>query len=809
MRSAAFRTTFLLVFVLGGIQARAAGQIPQLPPGVTPEDVLSRPELAGLLRQRIQESGLSPDEIRSRLRAAGYSGSLLDAYLGETLDSTAAAPGADVLRAVNALGVELSPQDSLVFAGDTVALRLLEDSLRAEQIALEDSTGAQLTLFGLEVFRQPTTQFQPMVTGPVASDYHLGPGDGLVLLLAGDVELAHSVNITPEGFIFVPNVGQIFLNNLTLEQARRVVRDRLARSYSGIRTGTTTFELTVSRIRVNSVRVLGEVARPGTYQLAATASVVSALYEAGGLTDLSNFREVLLLRGPDTVSTVDLYQYLLAGTVPRDARLESGDVVFVPVRGPRVSINGEIRRPAVYELKAGEGLTDLITAAAGFTARAHPENITVSRILPPEQRTDAGFAQTVLTVDYSAGASADIPLIDGDSVYVSAVSGPVRNAVEVIGSVWQPGMYQLPEGGRLSDLVAQAGGLRPETFAGRALIRRTRPDSSQFMIAVRLPDRVGIPWVDNPVLLERDQVRIFSLTEFRPAREIGIYGAVNAPGIYSYADSMTLRDAVLLAHGVQDDAFLLEAEITRLRGTEDTVAASIRVPLDSSFVFDATGHLVRDVGTAATPPVLLEPYDNVFIRRQPNLEAQQNVFIGGEVAFPGTYSLLTREDHLTDLLRRAGGLSRQAYPAGIRFFRSGGVGRVSVDLPAVLADPDHPDNLFLIDGDSIEIPKFIPTVRVEGAVLSPTSVTYVPGAKTEYYVDAAGGYVKLADKGRTFVQQPNGLIQRKNFRPQPGAIVVVPGKDPRDRGIDFAVLFGGIAQILSAVTTIILVLSRI
>jgi protein involved in polysaccharide export with SLBB domain len=698
---------------------------------------------------------------------------------------------------------------------------MYRDSLRADSVTYADSlvrVTRRLPLFGLDVFRQATTQFQPVVSGPVDASYPLGPGDELVLILTGEVELAHQLEVTREGFVIIPQVGQVYVSNLTLGQLRSLLYDRLGHTYSGVTRGPnprTKFEVTVARVRVNTVRVVGEVARPGSYQLAATGSVLSGLYEAGGLTERSNFRAVEVRRGDQLVGTVDLYDYLLRGKVPAELRLASGDVVFVPVRGPRVKIGGEVTRPAIYELKPGETLRDLVTIAGGLTPTAATLTATIDRILPPDQRPAPGRSREVVTVDLVQALSATGPSVSlaaGDSVTVFPIHGPRTNSVTVKGSVWQPGTYNLTEGMRFSDLVAVSGGLRPETYEGRAQILRTLPDSTHQMLGFELGSNRQ-QFVTNPVLRETDVVTVFPKTDFRPQRYVAVYGSVQKPGVIQFADSMTLRDAVLLAGGLRDDAYLIDAEVSRLRddGSADSLAVVMRVQLDSSYVVDRTGYIHRVTGeaTGGAPSVVLHPYDNIFIHRQPGWEVQRNVVLTGEVKFPGRLTLQARDERLTDVLKRAGGLTPQAYPAGIRFFRSqGSAGRIGVDLPRVLREPGYKDNLTLAAGDSIDIPLFIPTVRVEGGVNSPSSVTYQPGAGTDYYISAAGGFARLADKSRTFVQQPDGSVQ-KDKKPEPGAVVVVPLKDPNDKGVDLVALFGSLAQILGATVTIVVVLTKL
>jgi protein involved in polysaccharide export with SLBB domain len=267
-----------------------------------------------------------------------------------------------------------------------------------------------------------------------------------------------------------------------------------------------------------------------------------------------------------------------------------------------------------------------------------------------------------------------------------------------------------------------------------------------------------------------------------------------------------------LAGGLRDDAYLVEAEVSRPRSSPsergDSLALVLRVPLDSSYVFDPSGYIVRPVGTSQSPEVVLQPYDNIFVRQQPNWEVQRNVVITGEVRFPGRYTILRKEERIGDLLARAGGLTLQAYANGIQFFRAeGNAGRIGIDLPAALRNPGHKDNLILVVGDSINIPPFIPTVRVEGAVNSPSSVTYVRGRDTGYYVTAAGGYTRDADKKRTYVQQPNGLIQSRGRNPEPGATVLVPTRE-RGTGLNWIPILATLASILASTASVVIAVAR-
>ncbi|HEY2824804.1 MAG TPA: SLBB domain-containing protein [Gemmatimonadales bacterium] len=807
------------------------GTIPQLPPGVTPEQaaqmVQQQPALGAMLRQRLLDSGLTPDQVRARLRAAGYPSNMLDQYmmsdsLGQAT-GTLTPPSTQVLDVVSALGLaRMTVSDSLILRGDSVALKMYRDSLRADSITISDSLALitrKLDLFGLRQLRGATTQFQPIVTGPVDDAYRLGPGDDLVLILTGAVQSSATLSVGRDGFIVVPQVGQVFVNNLTLGNLRDVLYTRLGEVYSGVTRrpdAKTHFDITVSRVRAIQVRVAGGVARPGTYQVAATGSVFAALYAAGGMDEKGNFRRVEVRRGVTLVGTVDLYDYLLHGVVSNEIHLEAGDVVYVPDLGTRVKLGGEVTRPAVYELKPNEGLREAIALAGGLTPYAVLDAATIDHPIPPGERQNPGLNRTMLTADLRRVLDPQapiFPLTPGDSVTIFSVRREtVRSSVNVKGNVWQPGKYRLVPGMRVWDAITTAGGIRPGTYNGRAQVLRLRPDSTKLMLGVALPDSGGVPQ-DNLLLQEQDEITVYARNDFRQKRFVSVYGSVGKPGLVAYSDSMTMRDAVLLAGGLKDDAALTEAEVSRIRvnavGSADSLAVVVRVPLDSSFVFDPSARVQRPVGRRDNGVTYyLEPFDNIFVRRQPGYEVQRNVMLTGEVLYPGRYSLVAKDERLSHLLERAGGITRQAYPGGVRFFREeSSAGRIGVDLPKVLRDPSYKDNLILMNADSIDIPPYIPTVRVEGEVNSPSSVTYVPNAGIGYYIDAAGGSSRFADKGGAYVQQPSGSIQRGK-RPEPGAVVVVPKKDPNAKGIDIVALITGLASVAASLATSIVLLTR-
>lgn len=835
-RLRALRPFLLLLALLLSASALVA-QVPALPPGQvmpTPaqaqELLRTRPDLVAQLRQRLGTSGLSKDQVRARLRAAGYPETLLDPYLEGADTTVKVRPGTDILDAVRVLGlVGGEDADSLLALTDSA--RHVADSLRAD--SLSDSTKT-LKVFGLSVFKKTNSLFAPSLAGPVDDNYRLGAGDGLVLILTGDVEAAHELTVTREGFIAIPQVGQLYVANLTLAQLEDLLYTRLGKAYSGVRRGsgaTTRFTVTVSKLRTVQVFVTGDVGRPGSFQISAAGTAMTALYAAGGPTENGSFRRIEIRRAGKLVDTLDVYDYLLRGDNSHDARLENGDVVFVPVRGTQVKVAGKVIRPAIYELREPESLRDLIKAAGGFDANALRRRVQIDRILPPAQRQAGGRDRVVIDLasdQFTDGTGPAFPMAPGDSLTVLEVAERRRNVITVNGNVWTPGAIGWNPGMRLSDAIRLAGGPKPDVYLGQVLITRLQNDSTRLQLRASFRDSVGTFENDVP-LLEDDEITVFSRSAFRPLRYVAITGAVRKPGRVDYREGMTLRDALLEVKGLTEDALLTEAEVARLPvdsvRNRGRVATTMRVPLDSTYVFDRgpDGRYLGPPGLAApaggSTEVLLQPYDNVLIFRQPDWELQRTVMIAGQVKYPGRYSLITRTDRLLDLIQRAGGLTKDAYPTGIRFFRSADRGgRIGVDLPKVITNPKFRDNLILAGGDSIIIPEYVPVVYVQGAVNAPMSVTYVPGKGMEYYVSAAGGYRRDADRGRAYVVQPSGKVESvvkhwsflPDGKPDPlaGGSVYVPERDPADKK-DWLAMTGSIAQILASLATTVLVIWRV
>ena len=746
------------------IPVQGQSQLPDgLPAGVTPDQLAQllqqNPQLGNLIRQRLQQSGLTPDQVRAQLAAAGYPPNLLDAYLSQAQPGQATPqPSAQTLEAIQALGLSIVTPAGESLPVDTGFIRARAEVLHAESLA----TGNYV--FGVDVFRRTTTQFLPLLSGPVPPDYRLGAGDQLVLILTGDLQRAYTLPVSREGFILIPQVGQVFVSNLTLDQLRDVLFDRLGRVYSKLTrspTATTHFDVAVANVRINQVSVVGEVKQPGAYQISALGTALTALYAAAGVTARANMRRIEIRRLNSVVATLDLYEYLLRGDKHDDIRLETGDVVYVPLHGTRVQVTGAVLRPAIYELKPGETLPDLLYAAGGFRANAAVDRLAIHRILPPAERRPGPLPRAALDVALAVACQGD----------------------ERAGTRVTPPACPAPAEG----------------------------DPPRGLVIPPLP-------LDNG-----DSVVVDSIGPLATLLYVGINGMVTKPGRYPWQEGMTLRDLVRLARGPKIGAYLKDVEIARLPAdrSQGQLADTLRTPIDSTYLFerDAAGRYIGPAGQAfpgsGAREVVLQPYDEVLVLKQPDFELQRTVQVRGEVRFAGTYALRSKSDRLTDVLDRAGGLTPQAYANGIRFYRrENNAGRVGLKLAEVLKDRRHKDNIVLADGDSLYIPPYLPTVRVEGAVNSPGSVTFVQGEGLDYYLSAAGGVSFRGDKGRVFVQQPNGNVRAVHKRPlffgtskpapEPGAMVIVPLRDTTSHSNTAAVL-AAIGTIVASLTTIAVV----
>ena len=815
-----------------------------------PEDAAamlkSNPDLIAQLRQRMQASNLTPEQIRARLKAEGYPENLLDDYLSGSKATNVAAPGSNVFAAIRALGITDSTDaaDLERMADVRTTLRKKPNAPIIDSSAARDATLSKVSaeLFGLSLFREASTRFQANIDAPVDADYRLGPGDQVVLILTGDVERADKLDVTREGFVVIPDVGQISVANLTLGQLNDVLYSRLARVYSGVKRGnnaTTHFTVSVSKLRFIQIVVTGDVMTPGAYRVSSAGTAFTALYAAGGPNENGSLRAIEVRRSGKTVSTLDVYDYLLRGDAAKDVRLQQGDLLFIPVHGPRVRVDGAVTRPATYELKPGETLADAIADAGGFRATAGSRRVLIDRVIPAASRSGQGADRAAIDVPLGTNGSAPaFALSEGDVVRVPAIADRVRSRISVGGNVWAPGNQGFQSGLTLEVALRRAGGVKPDAYLGRVLISRLKADSTRVQLRAMLRDTTGAT-VEPLVLNEDDEITVFSRTNFRSEQNVVIGGAVRKGGQYPWREGMTVRDLVLLADGLEESAFLGTAEIARLPREHDghTTAQTIRIALDSGYLFA----LGRTAMTATSQDITLEPYDNVLILHEPGFRLPTIVLLTGEVRFPGRYTITDRGERISDLIARAGGVTALADQDAAYFTRrlssntsrakldsatavsdsakleAGARIRVGVDLGYALKHRGGPDDLVLEGGDSLDVPSRRQTVEVRGEVNAPTALAHAAGQSLGFYVGAAGGPSAKGNARRAYVVQPNGKVESRHHllgfitldpTPRAGATVVVPAEDPNKAKGNVAAAFGLVAQVLVSVAAIIAITKK-
>jgi polysaccharide export outer membrane protein len=785
--------------------------------------------------ERLRESGMTRGQVRARLQQLGYDPGLVDRYFdviergGEVARGNAPQHFIDALTRI---GVAMPGilTDSLA---DPFYVDYL-DSLAVDTVDADTLASDSIEVFGMQLFRRSgRTEFDPILMGPVDAGYRLGPGDEVQLVLTGDVEDAYALTVSREGYIFIPAVGQISVNGLTLGQLEDQLFARLGRVYSGVSRGveaTTRFQVSLGRLRMNQVFVMGDVARPDAYQVSAAASVLHALYRAGGPKATGSFRNIEVVRASGERHRVDLYDYLLSGDSRSDVRLEHGDRVFVPPVGSQVTVGGAVHRPAIFEVRGDEGVRGVLGFAGGLKADALVKRVQIDRIVPPEQR-EPGLTRVLRDVDIAAlsAAGEDVSLQDGDIVLVFAISAELRNRLWITGEVREPGMFEYTANPTLWSLIDHADGLSERAYTPRGLIYRlNESDGTRKLIrSPLLVDAAGARRTDVP-LLDGDSIVILSREALVNPGTVVIEGYIKTPGEYVLAEGMTLKDLILEAGGFVHGAFVLEAEVSRMPNPlhrTDTTSYVYRVPLQSN------GPPPGDNGGSAavqengsdiplwfpdSAEVTLAHGDRVFVRKAPGYDNLREVSVTGEVMLPGRYILQTRQERLSDLLARAGWVTPQAHPAGMHVVRQGRI--VAADLNRALRDPRDPNNIALEAGDSVHVPAYDPMVSVVGAVNFDAKVLYRQGADLGYYINQAGGYTNIAQKGQVTIMYPNGerasvgkfLFFGTSPRVQAGSTIFVPAKPEDHRaGFNWDAFLTRSLTILSTTATLLIAIRQL
>lgn len=660
----------------------------------------------------------------------------------------------------------------------------------------------QEKVFGRNIFNNKNLSFSPNVNIPTPLDYRLGPGDEVVINIWGVSQTTLQQTISSEGSITVDRLGPVFLNGMTIKEANDFVQRKFSSIYAGVGAdgGASQIKLTLGQIRTIQVNVWGEVAVPGTYSLSSLSSVFHALYRAGGINNIGSLRSVKLYRNNKLLKELDIYKYLLDGKLNDDIRLMDNDVIVVPPYVSLVDISGEVKRPMYYEMTGKESLATLINYAGGFTGDAYTKKLRIVR--------GTGTEKKIFTVDENEFAS--FILKDKDVVTIATGLDLFDNRVEIKGAVYRSGYYEIGKKiNTIKDLITAADGIRGDAFLNRAVLTREKEDLTTEVISVDIRKLLYENGQDI-VLRKNDILYIPALSDLKEFGDFVVHGEVARPGNYQYADNTTLEDLIVQAGGLLESASIVRVDVARR--IIDPNSMTIGRSLSDNYSFGIKDGLVID----GEQGFILKPYDQVYVRRSPGYHEQQNVAIAGELLFPGTYALNKKTERISDLVKRAGNLTPDAFARGARLvrqrsdeeqFRSqaalkvanqGGKDSISVktldlastynvgiELDKALANPGSDYDLVLRTGDRLIVPEYDNTVKINGAVMYPNTVVYKKGEKLSYYINQAGGYTDNAKKSRSFVIYMNGTVSKIKGSDQnaiqPGSEIIIPSKEQARR----------------------------
>ena len=650
-------------------------------------------------------------------------------------------------------------------------------------------------IFGHDVFNRKDMTFESSMNIATPQNYRLGPGDEVNVDIWGASQESITETISPDGYITIEGVGVVQLGGLTVGQAKNRLRQVIGPRYQDSQ-----IELTLGQTRTITISVTGEVKTPGTYTMSAFATVYNALYMAGGPDDIGTLRSIKVFRDGRQISSVDVYAFLLNGHLTGDVRLQDNDIITVGPYESLVCIAGKVKRPMFYEMKKTESAATLLRYAGGFTGDAFTKSIRVNR--------KAGAMYSVFSVgEFDMN---DFRMMDEDSVYVDSTFVRYQNTAEVIGAVFHPGHYQV--GGHITtvkSLVEACGGLTEEAIGQHAVMHRTRPDRSLEVLSVDVSGILNGTSPDVPLKSE-DVLYIASNEEKEADKTITIHGEVPYPGTYKYAANQTVEDAILQAGGLTNAASLAKVDVARRIIDPEASEASDTLAFTYSFSID------KDFNINETNDFTLQPFDEIYVRRSPKYNEQQNVTIEGEVQFKGNYTLSSSNQRLSEIIKQAGGLTKRAYPEGAKLVRQmtqeereqmevmlrtaqRNTGNDSIDvkklqtmttttvaieLDKALKNPGGEDDIVLREGDRIVVPRFTSTVTINGEVLYPNTVQYKAGEKTNYYLDLAGGVSSTGKRSQTIIIYMNGNVAKadRKHRPAPGCQILVPTK-AKKRGL--------------------------
>ncbi len=649
-------------------------------------------------------------------------------------------------------------------------------------------------LFGFDIFNRQGLTFEPSTNMAVGDSYTVGVGDQIDIDIYGAAEQSYQLSVAKDGTLSIPMVGPVRVGGLTMADAKTAILAKMRTIYNDMGSRTKA-SIRLAQAKPVKVSVIGEAFMPGTYTISASASLFNVLYLSGGPTRNGSYRDIQLIRGGRIIAHLDIYDFIVNGKSDVNVGLADGDIVMIPTYIKRVTTGGAFKRVGYFEAKEGETVADLIRYAGGFTPQAMTDNLGLFRI-------------GRYTTEYMAVKDpAAVQLASGDSVVVNKVSEiRIDNAVKIEGAVFAPGTYEFSEGLKLSALIAQAGGLTENAFLNRGVITRYKEDYTLEALNFNVLDvKNGVTDID---IKSGDVVTIASIDEMRQRRTVFLSGEVQMPGTYEYRDNLTLGDLIVLANGLTENAQTNNIEI--IRRVDDDENYSVERARELKTVV-----ISRDlsIDRAGDNSFLLKPFDQVYVRTKGSASIGGSVLLRGALNNPGTYGLTSNYVTLSELSAWSGGFTSSANIEAARIYRPIKMSQeerdiklrqseargdtlfyltengieydfVSIRLKDALANPGSDADIYLSDGDIIEIPNISQTVRVSGTVQNPTSMIWVKGWNAKKYIKNAGGFGPRAYKKMTYVVHANGesesvrhiLFFRKYPKVRPGSEVVVPKK---------------------------------
>jgi protein involved in polysaccharide export with SLBB domain len=652
----------------------------------------------------------------------------------------------------------------------------------------------------------------------------MGIGDELVINVWGASQNVYNLRIDQNGTVNIPDIGPVSLLGMNFEDARNLIKRRLMSIYSGMAGAypNTWSEVSLSNLRSIKVNVVGESLLPGTYTLPATASVFNALYLSGGPGENGSFRNIQVIRDNKVIQTVDVYDFLVRGNTAGNIVLRDQDIVFIPTYTKRVETTGSFKRTALFEIKENETMADLLGFAGGFTDDAYTGELTIERTTAKQRRVS----------DVPSSLFDSFLLQNGDKVNAGKILNRYDNRITIQGAVFRPGTYELTSGLTLSGLIAKADGVRENVFSNRGLLVRLQDDLSPMNISFNVSDILR--GIDDITLQREDAVVIMELDSLREERYIRIMGQVQEPGSFPYRDNLTLQDLVLMARGFTEAASESFIEVSRRNSYAK--ASELTQEMVSLHRFDISRDLTLEKQEGS---FILQPFDYVYVRRAPSYFTQRSVTITGEVMYPGDYSIGSKNERVSDLIKRAGGLTPEAYIKGAMMIRTPRnleqimgvienlvedsliqsarskyeVDKLELRLADILKNPSSSFNYVLKEGDQIIIPEVTEEIRVAGEILNPIALAYQSGRNARFYINRAGGFSSNAQKGKVYVINSDGTTRVTRsfiFRNYPdveqGSQIVVPQKPIRESN---TAQWLGIASTMSSLTIAIATLFRV